>query len=171
MNTNDTASDGKFMTAQYNVFDIAIPYMKLILPIISIIFTYLKRKWTTRTTIINMSASPITFRYIQLRFKNFKKHTMSSEEETLLPQIFSSGSQVLWLWDYFICGTRFYIKIDRHADNDEDNRTSIISAVYENELPAHRILHVRNDGLYIDNILCAVWARVEARPAPFVIES
>jgi len=89
---------------------------------------------------------------------------MSSREETIQRKKLTSGSHLLSLWDKFFCGIRFYVKVDRQPHPDRPGETSILCPLYEGEFPSHRVIHVKDDGLYVDNILCGVWRSIDQDP-------
>jgi hypothetical protein len=171
MSTNFSTSTDIY-SKDFMAEETVLYYIIRFVPLLLITFfsrLYVKRRQISRTTLINLSGSRLIIKYIQIRFKNFQRHAMSSEETVMQPDTLTTGHNVLWIWDYYICGTRFYIEIQRESSENQQHQQNgtIISVLYEGEFPVHRILHVKSDGLYIDNILTSLWHNSALNPPPF----
>lgn len=141
----------------------------------SIIWLYVKRQWKSRTTLINTSKASIKVKYFQFRwrFSEFSQRKFTSDQQTLTSNTSTSGIRTLKFWDYWMCGVRIYVDIAAEMnDKDTKLRRHLISPVYEGEFPLHRVLRITDEGLYVDNILCALWHnRDEESPPDDIFES
>lgn len=141
--------------------------------VLSIIWSYFKRQWKSRTTLINSSKASIKAQYFQFRWKfsEFSQRKFTSEEQILTSNTFASGRRTLWFWDYWMCGISIFIDIEAETnDNDQQIKRHLVAAVYDEEFPPHRVLRITDEGLYVDNILCALWHNLDIEPSPVDIK-